>query len=150
MQSLDMLGLVFDIGLSVTPFMGHLGCLASHWSVPVSLINNSEKIINSFGLEKYPDPVVDSYLHMNVTKFHGKQQRPVQNKFFLPISFTVGAGLFFPVVQGRVCFHLFSFLSWTMIINLLRLPGSYWLYRERMIYHQAGGFPYGGNSKFLV
>ena len=25
-----------------------------------------------------------------------------------------------------------------MIINLLRLPGSYWLYRERMIYHQVG------------
>ena len=33
-----------------------------------------------------------------------------------------------------------------MIINLLRLPGSYWLYREHMIYHQAGGFPYSGNS----
>ena len=28
--------------------------------------------------------------------------------------------------------------STAMIINLLRLPGSYWLYRERMIYHQAG------------
>ena len=39
---------------------------------------------------------------------------------------------------------------YTMIINLLRLPGSYWLYRERIIYHQAGGFPYGGHSKFLV
>ena len=25
----------FDIGLSVTHLMGHLGCLASHWSVPV-------------------------------------------------------------------------------------------------------------------
>ena len=25
-----------------------------------------------------------------------------------------------------------------MIINLLRLPGSYWLYRKRMISHQAG------------
>ena len=34
-----------------------------------------------------------------------------------------------------------SFLSnaspGAMIINLLTLPGSYWLYRERMIYHQA-------------
>ena len=29
---------VFDTGLSVTPFMGHLGCLASHWSVPVLFI----------------------------------------------------------------------------------------------------------------
>ena len=27
--------LVFDTGLSVTPLMDHLGCLASHWSVPV-------------------------------------------------------------------------------------------------------------------
>ena len=27
--------LVFDTGLSVTPLMGHIGCLASHWSVPV-------------------------------------------------------------------------------------------------------------------
>ena len=35
MKSLDLLGLVFDTGLSVTPLMGHLGCLASHWSVPV-------------------------------------------------------------------------------------------------------------------
>ena len=26
---------MFDTGLSVTPLMGHLGCLASHWSVPV-------------------------------------------------------------------------------------------------------------------
>ena len=34
MKSLGLLGLVFDTGLSVTPFMGHLGCLASHWSVP--------------------------------------------------------------------------------------------------------------------
>ena len=25
-----------DTGLSVTPLMGHLGCLASHWSVPVT------------------------------------------------------------------------------------------------------------------
>ena len=35
MQSLGLLGLVFDTGLSVTPLMGHLGCLASHWSDPV-------------------------------------------------------------------------------------------------------------------
>ena len=28
-------GLVFDTGLSVTPLMGHLGCMASHWSVPM-------------------------------------------------------------------------------------------------------------------
>ena len=35
MKSLGLLGLVFDTGLSVTPLMGHLGCLASHWSVPV-------------------------------------------------------------------------------------------------------------------
>ena len=26
---------VFDTGLTVTPLMGHLGCFASHWSVPV-------------------------------------------------------------------------------------------------------------------
>ena len=30
-----VLWLVFDTGLTVTPLMGHLGCLASHWSVPV-------------------------------------------------------------------------------------------------------------------
>ena len=30
------LGLVFDTGHSVTPLVGHLGCLASHWSVPVN------------------------------------------------------------------------------------------------------------------
>ena len=35
MKSLGFLGLVFDTGLSVTPLMSHLGCLASHWSVPV-------------------------------------------------------------------------------------------------------------------
>ena len=35
MKSLGLLGLVFDTGLSVTPLMGHLGCLASHCSVPV-------------------------------------------------------------------------------------------------------------------
>ena len=35
MESLGVLWLVFDTGLSVTPLMGHLGCLASHWSVPV-------------------------------------------------------------------------------------------------------------------
>ena len=37
MQSLGLLGLVFDTGLSITPLMGHLGCLATHWSVPVSM-----------------------------------------------------------------------------------------------------------------
>ena len=36
MKSLGFLGLVFDTGLSVTPLMGHLGSLASHWSVPVA------------------------------------------------------------------------------------------------------------------
>ena len=37
MQSLGLLGLVFDTGLSVTQLMGHLGlgCLATRWSVPV-------------------------------------------------------------------------------------------------------------------
>ena len=35
MQSLGLLGLVFDTGLNLTPLMGHLGCLACHWSVPV-------------------------------------------------------------------------------------------------------------------
>ena len=35
MKSLGLLGLVFDTGLIVTQLMGHLGCLASHWSVPV-------------------------------------------------------------------------------------------------------------------
>ena len=35
MKSLGFLGLVFDTGLSVTPLMGHLGCLESHRSVPV-------------------------------------------------------------------------------------------------------------------
>ena len=35
MKSLGFLGLVFDAGFSVTPLMSHLGCLASHWSVPV-------------------------------------------------------------------------------------------------------------------
>ena len=33
----SFLGLVFDTGLRVTLFMDHLGCLASHWSVPVSI-----------------------------------------------------------------------------------------------------------------
>ena len=36
MKSLGLLGLVFDTGFSVTPLMGHLGCLASRWSVPVA------------------------------------------------------------------------------------------------------------------
>ena len=36
MESLGVLWLVFDTGLSVTPLMGHLVCLASHWSVPVT------------------------------------------------------------------------------------------------------------------
>ena len=35
MQSLGLLGLVFDAILNVTPLMGHLWCLISHWSVPV-------------------------------------------------------------------------------------------------------------------
>ena len=30
MKSLGLLGLVFDTGLTVTPLLGHLGCLASH------------------------------------------------------------------------------------------------------------------------
>ena len=34
MHSLGLFELVFDTGLSVTPLMGHLGCLASRWSVP--------------------------------------------------------------------------------------------------------------------
>ena len=29
--------LVFDTGHSITPLMGHLGCLATHWSVPVGV-----------------------------------------------------------------------------------------------------------------
>ena len=37
MQSLGFLGAVFDTGLSVTPLMGHLGFLASHWSVLVTI-----------------------------------------------------------------------------------------------------------------
>ena len=37
MKYLGFLGLVLDTGLSVTPLMGYLGCLASHWSVPVFL-----------------------------------------------------------------------------------------------------------------
>ena len=36
MESLGVLWLVFDTGFSVTLLMGHLGCLASHWSVPVN------------------------------------------------------------------------------------------------------------------
>ena len=35
MQSLGLLGVVLDTGLNLTPLIGHLGCLASHWSVPV-------------------------------------------------------------------------------------------------------------------
>ena len=35
MKFLGLLGLVFDTGLTVTPLLGRLGCLASHWSVPV-------------------------------------------------------------------------------------------------------------------
>ena len=34
-HALGLLGLEFDAGLSVTPLKGHLGCLASHQSVPV-------------------------------------------------------------------------------------------------------------------
>ena len=34
-QHQPVLGLVSDTGLSVTQVMGHLGCLASHWSNPV-------------------------------------------------------------------------------------------------------------------
>ena len=47
MKSPGFLGSVFDTGLSVTLLMGHIGCLASHWSVPVhSLIQyNNNKII---------------------------------------------------------------------------------------------------------
>ena len=37
---------MFDTGLSVTPLMGHLGCLTSRWSVPVLLIS-SPKIIHT-------------------------------------------------------------------------------------------------------
>ena len=40
MQSLGLLGLVFDNGFSVTPLLGHLGCLASRWSVPAVLLAN--------------------------------------------------------------------------------------------------------------
>ena len=29
--------LVIDTGLSGTPVIGHLGCLESHWSVPVGI-----------------------------------------------------------------------------------------------------------------
>ena len=35
MQSLNLLRFALNTGLSVTPFMGHLGSLASRWSVPV-------------------------------------------------------------------------------------------------------------------
>ena len=33
MQSLGLLWLVFDTGIGLTPLMGHLGYLSSHWSV---------------------------------------------------------------------------------------------------------------------
>mgnify|MGYP001804206209 CR=1 FL=1 len=36
MQSLGLLWLVFDTGLSATSLIGHLGYLASHWSVQVA------------------------------------------------------------------------------------------------------------------
>ena len=35
---LHLVKLVFDTRLSVTPLIGHLGCLASCWSVPVDVI----------------------------------------------------------------------------------------------------------------
>ena len=38
LQSLGLLSLVFDIGLSVTPLMGRLRCLESRVSVPVSTL----------------------------------------------------------------------------------------------------------------
>ena len=46
MKSLGLLGLVFDTGLTVTALMGHLGCLASHYSVPVVyyfIINDEQR-----------------------------------------------------------------------------------------------------------
>ena len=55
MQSLGLLGLVFDTGLSVIPLMGHLGCLESHWSVPVgidstTLLHNHWFLVDEGGL----------------------------------------------------------------------------------------------------
>ena len=62
MKSLGFLGLVFDTGLIITPLMGHLGCLASHWSVPVSLSMNGNmyksgenRAISSLFLTQKPD-----------------------------------------------------------------------------------------------
>ena len=37
LESLGVLWLMFDTGLGLAPLMGHLGCLASHWSLPVDL-----------------------------------------------------------------------------------------------------------------
>ena len=48
MKSLGFLGLVFDTGLSVTPLMGHLGYLASHWSVPVKHSLSRQALLPDF------------------------------------------------------------------------------------------------------
>ena len=47
MQSLGLMGLVFDTGLSVTPPMGHLGCLACAWNVLVENCPNFHLYYNS-------------------------------------------------------------------------------------------------------
>ena len=54
MQSLGLLGLVFATGLSVNPHMGQLGCLSSHWSVPVLEIFSHETC-SEMGLARYKD-----------------------------------------------------------------------------------------------
>ena len=68
MQSPGWLGLVFDIRLSVTPLMGHLGCLASHWTdqglmdVPVSQGHSSDLPSRS-----HTHPIPFKYFDRNLT-----------------------------------------------------------------------------------
>ena len=44
----------------------------------------------------------------------------------------------FTITIYHLEWFLTFYLQFKMIFKLLRLPGSYWLYRERMIYRQTG------------
>ena len=58
MQSLGLLWLVFDAGLSLTPLMGHLGYLSSHWSVPALQLQLTN--MNNFLLLRISAPANDN------------------------------------------------------------------------------------------
>ena len=53
MQSLGLLGFMFDTGTSVTPPVGQLECLSSRWSVPLSFFSHEACL--EMGLAHYKD-----------------------------------------------------------------------------------------------